>query len=55
MARGEASHDAPVPVPGESVCDDSQVPSHGSLVCISDGGSLFLSHLSQRLIGELIV
>ena len=31
VARGEASRGAPVPVPVESVCDDSQVPSHGPL------------------------
>ena len=26
MARGEAPREAPVPVPGESVCDSSRVP-----------------------------
>ena len=39
MARGEASRDAPVPVPDESVCDDSHVPSHGPLVCMMEAAS----------------
>ena len=33
MARGEAPREAPMPVPGESVCDSSRVPSRGPLVC----------------------
>ena len=33
VARGEAPREAPVPVPGESVCDSSRVPSRGPLVC----------------------
>ena len=39
VARGEASHDAPVPVPCESVCEDSQVTSHGTLVCMMEAAS----------------
>ena len=31
MAHGEASRDAPFPVPGESVCDDS----HGSSLIVA--------------------
>ena len=30
MVRGEAICDTPVPVPGESVSDGSQVPNFGS-------------------------
>ena len=33
VARGEAPRETPVPVPGESVCDSSWVPSRGPLVC----------------------
>ena len=33
MTRGEATREAPVPDPGESVCDGSRVPSRGPLVC----------------------
>ena len=32
-ARGDAPREAPVPVPGESVCDGSRVPSPCPLVC----------------------
>ena len=32
MARGEAPLETPVPVPGESAFDSSQVPSRGPLV-----------------------
>ena len=39
MARGEASRDAPVPVPVESVCNDPQVPSHGPFVCMMEAAS----------------
>ena len=39
VARGEASRDAPVPVLRESVCDDSQVPSHCPLVCMMEAAS----------------
>ena len=31
--RREAPCEAPVPVPGKSVCDSSRVPSRGPLVC----------------------
>ena len=34
IARGEASRDAPLPVPGGSICEDTQVLSGGSLVCM---------------------
>ena len=39
MVRGEVSRDAPVPVPGESVSDDSHVPSHGLLVYMMEAAS----------------
>ena len=39
VAHGEASGDAQVPVSGESVCADSQVPSLGALVCMMEAAS----------------
>ena len=36
VVRGEASLDAPVPVPGEPVSDGSRVLSFGPLVCGAD-------------------
>ena len=44
MAREEAPREAPVPVPGESVCDGSRVPSRGPLMCRTEAIS-FLSDL----------
>ena len=35
VVRGEAICDIPVPVPGESVSDGSQVPSFGPLMCVT--------------------
>ena len=32
-ACGESPREAPVPVPGQSVCDSSRVPSRGPLAC----------------------
>ena len=36
MVRGEASRDAPVPVPSEPVSDGSRLLSFGPLVCVAD-------------------
>ena len=44
MTRGEATGEALVPVPGESVCDDSRVSSRGTVVCRMEAIS-FLSDL----------
>ena len=44
MVRGKAPREAPVPVPGESVCDGSRMTSRGSLVCRMEAIS-FLSDL----------
>ena len=54
MARGEASRDAPVPVPGESVCDDSQVPSNGPLVCMMEAAP-FVWHHCCHIIFPLVL
>ena len=36
VVRGEASCDAPVPVPGEPVPDGSRILSFEPLVCVAD-------------------
>ena len=52
MVRGEATCDAPVPVPGESVPDGSRVLSFGSTrVCV---GCTLNKHILHSLIGRQI-
>ena len=50
VARGEAPREAPVPVPSESVCDGSRVPSRGPLVCRMVASFCLTSLLSTLLI-----
>ena len=50
MVRGEASHDATVPVPGKSVNDDSRVPSHDIQVCMMVATSFCLTSLLSVLL-----
>ena len=50
MARGEAQREAPVPVPGESVCDGSRIPSRGPLVCRMEISPFCLTSLLSTLL-----